>query len=220
MSLVGNATSVGFWNRLAEADRTAFKNLARSTTFAPRRRIIRAGEAGTWTAVLVRGTVQVLAPDENRRIAVRRAGDIIGEQATLDGAARSATVVAETFVEALVISRHDLEQLLLQRPQVTRVLVAVMSERLRESDRRQGADPVVAKLARLIVELAGERGIPVAGDLQIRVKSQAALAAILGVARMSVVRALATLRQEGLVTASRGRLVVHDLGRLRDRPVR
>jgi CRP-like cAMP-binding protein len=220
VSLAGKGNPAGFWNRLTEDDQSAFKKLARSRTFAPRTRLIEAGEAGTWAAVLVKGTVQVLAADESRKIAVRRSADIIGEQAVLDGGVRSATVLAETVVEALVISRRDLEHLLHLRPQVTRLLVAIMSERLRESDGRQGGGPVVVRLARLIVALAAERGVQVGGRLHIRVNSQQALAATLGVARMSVVRGLDTLRREGLVTASRGLLVVHDLDGLRERPVR
>ena len=217
--MAGTAKPGGFWNRISDADRTAFENVARPKNFQPGVTLIRAGDAGEWAAVLLKGSVQVVAADEDRKIAVRRAGDIIGEQAPLDGSTRSATVVTETSVQALVIGRRQFDQVLLQRPNTMRVLCAIMSERLRESDQRLTVDSVLAKLIRLIVDLAGERGLAVGGDVQIRIKSQTELAETLDVSRVSVGRALGTLREEGLVSTSRKQLAVHDLDALRERPV-
>lgn len=218
--MAGKARPPGFWNRLNPDAQAAFMKVAETRNFQAEATLIRAGDVGDWAAVLLRGSVRVLAAEDNRKIAVRRAGDIIGEQALIDYATRSATVVAETAGQALVIGRRHFDQLLQQRPHMMRVLCEVMSERLRESDQRLVADSVLHRLVRLILDLVEARGQTGTRDVPIRIKSQGDLAEALDVSRESVVRALGTLREERLVHTSRMLLVVRDVDKLRERPVR
>ncbi|MCT2581533.1 Crp/Fnr family transcriptional regulator [Actinophytocola gossypii] len=200
-----------FWRRLSQPERVAFADAGTARPYARGATLIRADETDPWVAVLYTGRVRVLAADNMRVIARRWDGDIVGEQALLDGRPRSATVRAETRVRALVLGAVELDRVLTRFPRVLRVLCAVLSERLREADRRfDGHDRLAfAKVVDFLLRHADER-VPV-----VHIGSQAALGQSLGVSRDSVVRALRGLRAAGVVTTSRGLVTVRDLRRLR-----
>jgi CRP-like cAMP-binding protein len=68
------------------------------------------------------------------------AGAIIGEMALLDGAPRSATVVARTEVNTLLLGRRAFIALLRSEPAVSLALIAALAARLREAEQGSGAD--------------------------------------------------------------------------------
>lgn len=61
-------------------------------------------------------------------------GDVVGEVALLDHGSRTATVVAETEVEALVSSAEEFTQILTGVPAVARALLVSLAGRLRAAD--------------------------------------------------------------------------------------
>src|SRR5208282_1676865 len=61
--------------------------------------------------VLIRGEAKVVA--DGTYLVTRSAGSIIGEQALIEGVPRTATVIAQGTVEALVIPKAIFESLLL-----------------------------------------------------------------------------------------------------------
>lgn len=69
-----------------------------------------------------------------KRIARLGGGDFFGEMALLDGNGRSGTVVAETDLELLVLSRTEFNSLALASPSVTRKITVALSARLRNVD--------------------------------------------------------------------------------------
>jgi CRP/FNR family transcriptional regulator, cyclic AMP receptor protein len=199
-----------FWRRLNHEERVAFVDLGMARRFARGATLIRIGETEPWAAVLYTGRVRVLAAN-GVRVATRWDGDIVGEQAFLDGRTRSATVNAETMVRALVLGAVELDRLLTRFPRVLRVLCTVLSERLREADQRldgQGRD-AFARIVDYLVRHADESR-PV-----VHIGSQEELGRTLGVSRDSVLRALRRLRRNGVVLTQRGRLAVRDFEKLR-----
>jgi CRP/FNR family cyclic AMP-dependent transcriptional regulator len=71
-----------------------------------------------------------------RRIGSLGRGDHFGEMALLDRLPRSASVVAESDMDLLVLSQREFNALMDRVPTLSRKLLAALSERLREADSR------------------------------------------------------------------------------------
>ncbi len=69
-----------------------------------------------------------------RKIAELSVGDYFGELAVLDQGPRSATVVAETDLQLLVLSQQALYEVLDKVPSLNRKLLAYMARRVRDAD--------------------------------------------------------------------------------------
>ncbi len=92
------------------------------------------GRLGREWIVIVRGTAVVrVGSDEVARLGP---GDVIGEVALLDQGVRTATVVAETPVEALVASAPEFDRILARVPSVSRAMLVGLARRLRAADDR------------------------------------------------------------------------------------
>lgn len=91
--------------------------------------IVRAGENGTSLFVILDGDVVIRR--EGRRPVRLGPGEFFGEMAVLDGAERTATVVADSDLEVLMIGRKDLLRLLETEPKVAIAMLASMTARLR-----------------------------------------------------------------------------------------
>lgn len=86
--------------------------LLQPRSFKPGQKIITAGDAAGEVFFLARGRVSVFLPGEQRqRIATFSPGMSFGEMAFLDGAARSADIVAETDVECHLLALEDFQRL-------------------------------------------------------------------------------------------------------------
>ena len=107
--------------------------LARIRRFASGSAMVRAGDAGTSFFVMLDGTARVvLAGGRTRRLG---AGDSFGEMALLDGAPRSADVVADGEVLTLTIGRSSFGKLLRKEPALTQALLRTLAARLRAAER-------------------------------------------------------------------------------------
>jgi CRP-like cAMP-binding protein len=96
--------------------------------------IVREGEPGDIFYVLVEGEAKV--KDANGRTLSRLIpGDFFGEISLMDGGPRTATVVAETNLTTLALSRKDFSALLQSEPKVTVGLLKHASALLRRLER-------------------------------------------------------------------------------------
>lgn len=112
--------------------------------FAPGATIIKEGdqqETGYMLLVLT-GEVSVQTTDAVTRepvvISVLGPGNVIGAMGLLDGAPRSATCVATSRIEAAVLSRGALDQLIEQYPRVGAKLMVALCQRLSDQLRATG----------------------------------------------------------------------------------
>ncbi len=94
--------------------------------------LTRAEEPGDEFFLILDGTASVDVATEKR--GPLRPGAFFGEMSLLDGGPRSATIVAETPVRLLVISRRDFSLLLKEVPGLTQSLLVTLSRRVRQAE--------------------------------------------------------------------------------------
>ena len=94
--------------------------------------LTRADEPGHEFFLILDGTASVDVATEKR--GPLRPGAYFGEMSLLDGGPRSATIVAETAVRLLVISRPDFSVLLKDVPGLTQSLLMTLSRRVRRAE--------------------------------------------------------------------------------------
>jgi CRP/FNR family transcriptional regulator len=182
-----------------------------------------AGDIGDGCYRLEQGLVKVIITSpqgEDRILALLGPGAIVGELSVIDGGPRSASVVAVKECELSFVSRAAFKECTQQYPEIYHYLVDVLAARLRETDEAVVAASfltVKSRLARALLELAKFLGEEEAsGRVLIRHKvSQSDLAAMAGVARENVSRALSDWKRRRLVTRSTGYYCIHDIATLK-----
>ncbi|MFF3664563.1 Crp/Fnr family transcriptional regulator [Microtetraspora malaysiensis] len=166
--------------------------------------LLEQGEPGSHVLALASGQVKVVrgeADGTSFLLAVRRAGDLLGELAVLDGGARSATVSALTPCLAHVVSAERFRAIV-RRFDLYEDLLRHAIGRLREGEdiRVELAGlPAPTCLARTLLRLATGAEIPL---------TQLDLAAATGLSRSAVATELATLRRAGIIATARRRIVI------------
>jgi CRP/FNR family cyclic AMP-dependent transcriptional regulator len=96
--------------------------------------LTRAGEPGDEFFFIMDGTARVEVSPE--RSALLGPGTFFGEMSLLDGGPRSATVIADTPVRLLVISRRNFAKLLKDVPALTETILTTLSRRVRHVEER------------------------------------------------------------------------------------
>ena len=90
------------------------------------------GAAGREAFVIIDGTAAVLI--NGKKVATVGPGRCVGELALLDNGPRTATVVAETDVTALVIGVREFSSIIDDVPPMTHKLLRALAGRIRELD--------------------------------------------------------------------------------------
>jgi len=102
--------------------------------YRPGEPIVRAGFSGEGFFAIAGGRARVQRPDG--REVILGHGDFFGDLSLIDGADRNATVVAETDLIALKLTRQTFLDLLDAEPTVCRALVESLVERIRAMEAR------------------------------------------------------------------------------------
>lgn len=89
------------------------------------------GEVGLEAFVILDGTVSVRR--KGRKLAEATAGAVLGEMSIITDHRRNASVKAETFVTALLMSRREFNAVLDEHPQVAVKILRSVATRLAES---------------------------------------------------------------------------------------
>jgi len=181
------------------------------------------GEPASSVYGLVGGRVriEVNTPTGGRLVlAVKEAGDLVGELGALDGRPRSATAVAMEAVELVQLGVDGFLAALEAQPQHAVALLQRVSRDLRDSvDRttaRASAD-TTQRLAMLLTDLADRYGEHTGEVVEIDLSlTQDDVAGWIGATREATARSLRTLRDDGCVATARRRISVVDLAALRD----
>ena len=211
-----------FLGALSPEEEDALRAVAVQRAYGANVTLIHQADEGGPVVVLLSGRVKIAVATQAGRdaiIAVRGAGDVIGELAAIDDGPRSTMVTTLEPVDALVIARSEFAALLERHPRLALVILRTVARRLRYADVQQAryaTHDVVGRLAHRLLEL-GER-FGTQGDDGIEVTlpfSQEDLASWVGASREAVSKALQTLRSLGIVETGRRRVTVLDLPALR-----
>ncbi len=144
-------------------------------------------------------------------------GDAFGELSAVDGAPRSARVMAVEDSELAVLGRAEFLDALRRAPEAAVDLLVELSAHLRLANRRASAmrsNRIPVRVAQRLIELCAQLHrhgamshyeLPVTHD---------DLGQWVGATRESTSRALSGLRRQGVVSTGRGRIVVLDRGAL------
>ncbi|MFB8171547.1 Crp/Fnr family transcriptional regulator [Kitasatospora purpeofusca] len=211
-----------FWQLLDSSAQTEIERLGRLVGFPRGSSILQQYDRTDHLLVLRHGCVKVVVESDTGYraiLAIRGPGDLVGEQAGLDGGSRSASLYALTEVTALVVPLSRFGTVKESRPAVARALQQVLSGRLREADRHRtdtGSGHVRTRLAGLLLKLADQYGHPTdGGTVRITVAlSQDDLAGLVLSSRRTVVRLLEQWREAGWLRTGRCLIELHDLAEL------
>jgi signal transduction histidine kinase len=149
---------------LSEADLERLAQAAEELHIAAGEVLFDEGSPGQHAYVIAEGELEILKAAEGRQVllAVRKAGDVIGEMALLEAAPRMATVRARTDGRLMAIPKDSLDRLLSQSPgAVNRMFQNVLS-RLRDSQTMLRQSEKMAQLGLLTAGVAHELNNPAA----------------------------------------------------------
>ena len=197
------------------------EELDRVTTMSkmPKGRVFyRPEEPGEVLFILKEGRVQLyrISP-EGKKLVISTLGPhtLFGEMALLGA------MMHNTFAEALedchicVMSRTDLERLIINKPQVAVRILEVTGKRLREAEERlenMAFKGIPARLANLLLRLADEQGSEPGNEI-VGLTHQD-LAESVGTYRETATQVLNDLKADGLIEIGRKRITVLDRDRL------
>jgi CRP/FNR family cyclic AMP-dependent transcriptional regulator len=131
---------VPLFANLAPADLKQVAAISEEHIFVNGAVLAEQGEPGDEIYIIISGEVRVCVMKDGHEVEVARrtSGDYVGELAIINREPRNATLVASGDVRALCIDQKSFEGLMRERPEVSLVIIRVLSKRLKElMDQRQ-----------------------------------------------------------------------------------
>ena len=175
--------------------------------------VVHAGERTDSVYLIASGHLRVVVSNAQGRemiLSTLGPGELFGEMGMLDEHPRSATVIALSPCQLLVITKADFRRCLQDNVEVTRYLMRNLVQRLRDADRKiesLALMDVYGRVARLLLEMAetvdGKRVIT-------RKISKQEIAKMIGASREMVSRIMSALQRAHLIEETEGRIVLHD----------
>jgi CRP/FNR family cyclic AMP-dependent transcriptional regulator len=208
-------SDVDLFRDLSERDMAELDRVTTITT-VPRGRVFYEPEDVSEVLFLIRtGRVQIyrISPEGKKLvIATLGPGALFGEMALLGQQMHNAFAEALDDCQIFVMSRADLERLILDKPSVGRRVLETTGKRLRDAERRledMAFKSIPARLASLLLRLAAEQG----SDEVVGLTHQD-LAETVGTYRETATQVLNDMKAAGLIEIGRKRIKILDRARL------
>jgi CRP-like cAMP-binding protein len=215
----------GFLAALSADDRMSFEALGSRRQYPAGQVLFSEGDEGRDVFMLLDGNVKVVSTAASGREVILEVIDhdeLIGEMSAIDGQARSATAIALTPVNVLVIPTPRFLEFLQQNGSAATALLQLIVARLRNSSQRQlefGTSDALGRLCACLLRMldrygddADDRG----GHVTIPL-AQHEIAAMTGLSREAVVKGLRSMRALGWIDLQARELTVRDEEAMRQR---
>jgi CRP/FNR family cyclic AMP-dependent transcriptional regulator len=180
-------------------------------------------ERGEALFMLKKGQVRIyrVGPDGREfTLTVVGAGTVFGEMSLTAQRLENAYAEAMERVVVCKMRKHDLERLVMDKPQVGLKVMEVLSERLSLAEDRMediALKEVPARLASFILQLVESQGVMTGEGPKIPTRyTHRQLATMIGSKRETVTKAFTLLQQGGAVQLKRRRIHVKDIEVLRN----
>lgn len=175
--------------------------------------VVRAGDRTDFVYFVLSGSLKVLVSDEEGReviLSMLGPGELFGEMGVLDDNPRSATVVAVTPSDLIVMAKSDFKRCLQENFEVCMYIMRNLVQRLRTADRKiesLALMDVYGRVARLLLEMSET----VDGKKVVTRKiSKQDIAKMIGASREMVSRVMKDLQLQGFIQETGGRIHVRD----------
>jgi CRP/FNR family transcriptional regulator, cyclic AMP receptor protein len=210
-----------FWELVNPAERDALTAAGWTSVFSRGDALCREGDRTTHVFIVLDGWVRIISVSGDGQrlvLAVRGAGELIGEMAGQTGAPRSATMLASTTVHALLIGHDTFMAFLRAYPSAERVYWRGLVQRWTETAAMMTSlttRTVAQRLAGLLVDLAADYGTAATDEISITLPlSQEDLAGLIGTTRAPVTRVLRNWRDRGLIRTAHRLITITDVNAL------
>jgi len=125
---------IDFFSVLSPEELETVARQAAVRVYLPGEVVVRQGDAGAEFFIILEGSAEVRIGEGGRvaTVATLQAKQFFGEMSLLTGEPRSATIVAQTKLEVVVITKETLERPIMKNPQIAERIGGVLAERKSE----------------------------------------------------------------------------------------
>jgi len=209
--------SVPIFSDLSPSDLNKIAERMIQRTYTKGQMILLEDDLGQTFFVIAGGSVKITRlSDDGREVILAMLGesDFFGEMSLLDGAGRSANVVALDSSEVLTLARNDFLEILQEYPKISISLLEELTQRIRKSDQQiesLSLSDVEQRIGITLIRLAEELGTIKRGSVKIKdLPYQQDIANMAGTSRETVSRTFKLLEEKGLVTREGRKLTIYN----------
>ena len=209
--------SVPIFSDLSPADLNKIAERMIQRTYTKGQMILLEDDLGQTFFVIAEGSVKITRlSDDGREVILAMLGesDFFGEMSLLDGAGRSANVVALESSEVLTLARNDFLEILEEYPKISISFLEELTQRIRKSDQQiesLSLNDVEQRIGITLIRLAEELGSIKRGTVKINnLPYQQDIANMAGTSRETVSRTFKLLEEKGLVAREGRKLTIHN----------
>ena len=209
--------SVPIFSDLSASDLNKIADRMVLRSFTKGQMILLEDDLGQTFFVIGGGSVKITRlSDDGREVILAMLGesDFFGEMSLLDGAGRSANVVALEASEVLTLARNDFLEILQEYPKISISFLEELTQRIRKSDQQiesLSLSDVEQRIGITLIRLAEELGTIKRGSVKIKnLPYQQDIANMAGTSRETVSRTFKLLEEKGLIAREGRKLIIYN----------
>ena len=207
--------SVPIFSDLSASDLNKIAERMVLRAFTKGQMILLEDDLGQTFFVIGGGSVKITRlSDDGREVILAMLGesDFFGEMSLLDGAGRSANVVALEASEVLTLARNDFLEILQEYPKISISLLEELTQRIRKSDQQiESLSLSDQRIGITLIRLAEELGTIKRGSVKIKnLPYQQDIANMAGTSRETVSRTFKLLEEKGLLAREGRKLTIYN----------
>ena len=222
MNKVNHLRNVPIFSDLSDSDLTIIGSKMVPREYSKGQMILLEESHGESFFIITSGAVKVTRVSDDGReviLAILGESDFFGEMSLLDGAGRSANIVANETSKVLTLSRRDFLDCLESFPKIAISLLEELAVRLRKSDQQIESLSLSDSEQRIgitLIRLAEEFGTIKNGNVSIKdLPFQQDIANMAGTSRETVSRTLKLLEEKSFIKKANRDLTIYNFDAFR-----